>query len=237
MNPPLPPSPPPHDRVLIVDDDASILLGLEINLRSAGYEVYSASDGHAGLRLARTLAPDLLVLDLRLPGLHGLEVLAALRAEGCTVPVLVLSALGAEADKVRGLRLGADDYMTKPFGIQELTARAEALLRRLHPAGRAGGVRSFGEVEFDLRGRTVTRAGQPVHLTPKELDLLEVLVRSPGRVQTRDDLLARVWGRDYEGTARTVDNFLTALRRKLEPRPEEPAHLITVRGKGYRFDP
>jgi len=224
-------------RILVAEDDAHILEGLETTLASEGYAVEAVADGEAALAAWSRMRPDLLILDIMMPGRNGYEVCRAVRAADARVPIIMLSAKSEEIDKVLGLQFGADDYMTKPFGIQELTARAEALLRRLHPAGRAGGVRSFGEVEFDLRGRTVTRAGQPVHLTPKELDLLEVLVRSPGRVQTRDDLLARVWGRDYEGTARTVDNFLTALRRKLEPRPEEPAHLITVRGKGYRFDP
>ncbi len=225
-------------RVAVVEDDASIRLGLEINLRSAGYEVLSASDGPSGLQLIRRATPDLLVLDLLLPGLSGLEVLRRLRAEGRSLPVLILSALGQEADKVAGLRLGADDYLAKPFGVRELLARIEALLRRTRPAGGASGAQvSFGDVQVDLTARTVARGQEPVHLTPTEFDLLEVLVRAPGRAQSRSHLLGRVWGRGYEGTERTVDNFVNSLRRKLEQDPSRPQHLVTVRGRGYRFDP
>ena len=227
----------PGGRILIIEDDASIRLGLEINLRAAGYQVSAASDGPSGLRLARSLAPDLIVLDLRLPNLHGFDLLAELRRDGFTAPVLILSALQSEEDKVAGLRLGGDDYVTKPFSVLELTARVEALLRRARPGGQSRGVVRFGEVEIDLPARIVRRAGATVHLTPKELDLLEVLVRTPGRAHTRESLLERIWGRGYEGTERTVDNFMTNLRRKLEPVPGEPRYLVTVRGMGYRFDP
>lgn len=228
---------PPKARLLLVEDDASIRLGLEINLREAGYEVRSASDGPGGLRLALSLAPELIVLDLRLPGLHGLDLLSELRERGETMPVLVLSALGEERDKVAGLRRGADDYLTKPFGVLELLARVEALLRRSRGRVKAAVLLSFGDVSVDLHTRCVRRGDEELHLTPKEFDLLEVLLRSPGRVHTRGALLVRVWGRFYEGTERTVDNFMNNLRRKLEPGHARPVHLVTVRGKGYRFDP
>ena len=224
-------------RVLVVEDDASIRLGLEINLRSAGYQVVSASDGLAGLELLRRGGAQLLVLDLLLPRMHGLDVLRALRAEGRTLPVLILSALGQEADKVAGLRLGADDYLSKPFGVRELLARVEALLRRAAGQTAPGAQVHFGAVRIDLVARGAERDGTPVHLTPTEFDLLEVLVRAPGRAQSRAHLLRRVWGQGYEGTERTVDNFVNSLRRKLEDDPTQPAHLVTVRGRGYRFDP
>ncbi len=223
-------------RILVVEDDPSIRLGLEINLRAAGYEVLCASEGHTGLRLAQEAGADLLVLDLRLPGLHGLEVLRHLRDGGSALPVLVLSALGEEHDKVAGLRRGADDYVTKPFGLTELMARIEALLRRSGGMKDLGLLR-FGGVELDLQARQARRDGEEVHLTPTEMDLLEVLVRSPSRAFSRIELLERVWGRDYDGTERTVDNFVTSLRRKLERKPRSPQHLLTVRGHGYRFQP
>lgn len=224
-------------RILVIEDEANIRLGIEINLKANGYQVLSASDGLSGLKLARTSAPNLVILDLRLPGMHGFDVLKALRKDGFDSPVIILSAIGTETDKVAGLRLGADDYITKPFSINELLARVEAVLRRWQGISTAAGSLSFADVEVDLVSSKVTRAGKVVHLTPKEYDLLEILVRTPNRVHSREELLARVWGRYYEGTARTVDNFVVNLRKKLDPTPSRPTHLVTVRGKGYRFDP
>ncbi len=230
-------SQPAGARILVIEDEPNIRLGIEINLRANGYQVFSASDGLSGLKLARTSAPNLLILDLRLPGMHGFDVLKTLRKDGFDSPVIILSAVGTEIDKVTGLRLGADDYITKPFSINELLARVEAVMRRWHGISTATGSLVFADVEVDFVSSKVTKAGQVVHLTPKEYDLLEILVRTPNRVHSREELLTRVWGRYYEGTARTVDNFVVNLRKKLDPTPTRPTHLITVRGKGYRFEP
>jgi DNA-binding response OmpR family regulator len=221
--------------VLIVEDDPAIATGLSMNLRHDGHAVLVARDGDEGLRMALgEPEPDLVILDIMIPLRNGFEVLEAVRRRGSRVPVLVLSAKGREADKVRALDLGADDYVTKPFGLQELLARVKALLRRTEP----GGDRVvFGEVEVDLPGRRVTRAGREVQATPQEFRLLAHLIEHPGRACTRASLLDAAWGYDYEGTERTVDNFVRSLRVKLERDPEHPRHLVTVRGHGYRFDP
>ncbi|HVE84666.1 MAG TPA: response regulator transcription factor [Myxococcales bacterium] len=220
-------------RILVVEDDLSILSGLAINLKVEGYEVLQAQDGRAGLALAIDGRPDLVVLDVMMPELNGYEVLKELRRRGVDVPVVMLSARGQEPDKILGLDLGADDYVVKPFGLQELLARIKAVLRRRYPSGE---VISFGEVAVDLERKGVTRNGQPVDLTAQEYRLLAHLVENEGRIFTREELLSGAWGMDYEGTARTVDNFIRQLRLKLEPDPESPRHFVTVRGLGYRFE-
>jgi len=222
-------------RILVVEDDLAILTGLSMNLRFEGYEVLQAQDGRSGL--ARTLdeAPDLVVLDLMLPELNGYEVLKELRRRGRDTPVVVLSAKGQEADKILGLNLGADDYVVKPFGLQELLARIKAVLRRRYPVAGTPPV-TFGDVEVDMVARTVARSGKPVELTAQEFKLLALFLAQPGRTFTREELLSGAWGYDYEGSARTVDNFMRQLRLKFEPDPEEPRHFLTVRGLGYRFD-
>lgn len=224
--------------VLVVEDDPSIAIGLRINLESEGYVVHVAEDGDAGLSLARSLDPDLIVLDVMLPKRNGLEVLHDLRVEGRTMPIIILSAKAGEMDKVAGLELGAEDYVAKPFSLAELLARVRAALRRGHPMPapeRRRGI-VFGEVEVDVAGRNVKRAGEIVDMTAREFDVLVCLMTEKGRVLSRDDIFRRVWGPKHHGTPRTVDNFIQQLRAKLEVDPQEPAHIQTVRGVGYRFD-
>jgi DNA-binding response OmpR family regulator len=222
-------------RILVVEDDLAILTGLSMNLRFEGYEVLQAQDGRQGLARALDEAPDLVVLDLMLPELNGYEVLKELRQRGRDTPVVVLSAKGSEHDKILGLNLGADDYVVKPFGLQELLARIKAVLRRRFPSATQPPL-SFGDVLVDPVAKTVTRAGQPVELTAQEFKLLAHFLAHPGRTFSREELLSAAWGYDYQGSARTVDNFMRQLRLKLEPDPEEPRHFVTVRGLGYRFD-
>jgi two-component system alkaline phosphatase synthesis response regulator PhoP len=222
-------------RILVVEDDLSILTGLSMNLRIEGYEVLQAQDGRTGLAKALDEAPDLLVLDIMLPELNGYELLKELRRRGRYTPVVMLSAKGMETDKILGLNLGADDYVVKPFGLQELLARIKAVLRRRHPPTGTPPV-TFGDVEVELVSRTVSRAGKPVELTAQEFKLLAHFLAHPGRTFTREELLSGAWGFDYEGSARTVDNFVRQLRLKFEADPEDPRHFLTVRGLGYRFD-
>jgi DNA-binding response OmpR family regulator len=225
-------------RVLVVEDDPSIAIGLRINLESEGYVVNLAEDGEAGLEMARRLEPDLIVLDLMLPKRNGLEVLHDLRAEGRSMPIIILSAKAGEMDKVAGLELGAEDYVAKPFSLAELLARVRAALRRGNagpPPERRAGI-LFGDVEVDVAARNVKRAGEPVEMTAREFDVLVCLVNERGRVLSRDDIFRRVWGPKHHGTPRTVDNFIQQLRAKLEVDPQEPAYIQTVRGVGYRFD-
>ena len=221
-------------RILVVEDDLSILTGVSMNLKFEGYEVEQAQDGKTGLQKAIDLAPDLIVLDIMLPQMNGLEVMKELRARGRETPVIVLSARGQEPDKILGLNLGADDYVVKPFGLQELLARIKAVLRR---QSREQEPVSFDDVRVDLNARTVTKAGQAVALTAQELKLLCHFASNPGRTFSRDELLAAAWGYGYEGTTRTVDNFVSQLRGRFEKDADQPRHFVTVRGMGYRFDP
>jgi two-component system, OmpR family, alkaline phosphatase synthesis response regulator PhoP len=225
-----------NKRILIVEDDESITLGLEMNLRAEGYEVAVAVDGEAGLQRAAEDGFDLVVLDVMLPKMNGFEVLRVLRERNKTVPVVMLSARGAELDKVMGLELGAEDYITKPFGLAELLARVRAVLRRdgmvRRPASRV--VRA-GDLEINGELREVRRAGELVNLTATEFDILWCLVDAPNRPLSREEILSLVWGPGHHGTLRTIDNFVLQLRTKLERDPADPAHLLTVRGVGYRF--
>jgi DNA-binding response OmpR family regulator len=222
-------------RILVVEDDLAILTGLSMNLRFEGYEVLQAQDGRQGLQRALDDAPDLLVLDVMLPELNGFEVLKELRQRGRDTPVVVLSAKGAEMDKILGLNLGADDYVVKPFGLQELLARIKAVLRRRYPPAGTPPV-TFGTVVVDMEAKTVSRDGLLVEFTAQEFKLLAHFLAYPGRTFSREDLLRAAWGFGYEGSARTVDNFMRNLRLKLEPDPEEPRYFLTVRGLGYRFE-
>lgn len=222
------------ETVLIIEDDPSIRAGLELNLSLEGFKVTTCGDGERGLELAREQKPDLIVLDLTLPKLDGLTVLRAVRRDDRETPILILSARGQEASKVEGLSLGADDYITKPFGLKELLARVHAALRR---AGRGEEVRTFGDVQVDLKARRVTRAGQPLELTAREFDLLRHFILHPEMALSREQLMQAVWGIDYFGTARTVDNFIVRLREKIEADPAHPRFIETVRGIGYRFTP
>jgi len=228
-------------RILLIEDNADLAYGLRNNLEIEGYQVEVAGDGVKGLTRARAAKPDLVILDLMLPGMDGFRVLRALRDDDQAIPVLILTARGEEADKVRGLRLGADDYVTKPFGVLELLARVEALFRRTASPRRNGhgpepASLRFGEVEVLTPSRTVLRRGETVLLTPKEYDLLVALLRRDGACVTRVELLTEVWGYSAEVMSRTVDTHVAELRRKLEPDPARPAHIVTVRKTGYRLD-
>jgi two-component system alkaline phosphatase synthesis response regulator PhoP len=225
-------------RVLIVEDNYDLAFGLRNNLEIEGYAVDVAADGLSGLTHARTTHPDLVVLDLMLPGMDGYRVLRQLRADGLTMPVLILTAKGEEADKVLGFRLGADDYVTKPFGVLELLARVQALLRRSRPAATpaAPAIERFGDVEVHGSTRTVRRAGQAVPLTPMEFDLLVALLRRRGAVASRIELLSEVWGHSSAVLTRTVDTHIGELRRKLETDPSTPNPILTVRKTGYRLE-
>jgi two-component system, OmpR family, alkaline phosphatase synthesis response regulator PhoP len=223
-------------RILIVEDDESILLGLRMNLEAEGYDVEVATDGDDGLARASDGAVDLVILDVMLPKTNGFEVLRHLRSKGATVPVVMLSARGAEMDKVMGLELGAEDYITKPFGLAELLARVKAVLRRDGLSRKhVDVVVHAGELLIDSGTRQVTRGGDAVDLTATEFDVLWCLVKEQGRVLSREEILSRVWGAGHHGTLRTIDNFLLQLRSKLEKDSAEPEHLLTVRGVGYRF--
>jgi two-component system alkaline phosphatase synthesis response regulator PhoP len=221
--------------VLVVEDDESIALGLEMNLASEGYRVVSAADGEQGLSLARTSEIDLIILDVMLPRLNGFELLRTLRSERRHMPIIMLSARGAEMDKVMGLELGAEDYITKPFSLAEMLARVKAVLRRDAIArGNASALRA-GTLAIDTATREVHRNGGLVELTATEFDVLHCLVEAAGRVLSREQIQAKVWGPAHHGTPRTIDNFILQLRAKLEDSPTAPQHLMTVRGVGYRF--
>ena len=224
-------------RILVVEDNANLAYGLSTSLELEGHRVTVARDGAEGLRAARAGAPDLVILDLMLPEMDGYRVLKTLREEGFEVPVLILTARGAESDKVLGFRLGADDYVTKPFGLLELLARVEALLRRASRPAVAGepGVVTLGEIEVSPAQRAVRRRGAEVALTPKEFDLLMALVRRKGTVAGRLELLAEVWGHRAAVMTRTVDMHVAQLRRKLEDNPADPRHIVTVWKAGYRI--
>ena len=247
--------------ILIIEDDASISAGLALNLRVEGYVAHVANDGQAGIDQARALAPTLIILDLSLPKKNGLEILAELRASGDRTPIVILSARDAEADVVAALKLGADDYVSKPFGLAELLARVAAVLRRAQavppacvpivapapppvvaeapPASPHGPGEQLvvGDIVIGVDTRVVQRGGKEVKLTRLEFDLLLHFARHLGKVLSRDRLLRDVWDVHHDGSQRTVDNFVAQLRSKIEADPDHPRHLVTVRGAGYRLDP
>ena len=223
------------NRVLVVEDETAILQGLRDNLEFEGYQVFTAADGIAGMELIRKHDPHLIVLDLMLPRLSGYELCRKLRAEGVHTPILMLTARGEEADRVLGLDLGADDYVTKPFSVRELMARVRALLRRSAPGADLPNEIEFGDVGVDFVRYEAFRAGRKVDLTRKEFGLLRLLAAKEGAVVTRDELLEKVWGYDATPTTRTVDNHLAVLRAKLERDAAEPCHLVTVHGVGYKL--
>ncbi len=237
-------------RILVIEDDPSISLGLRINLEAEGYVVGVAEDGRAGLDRVTSEPWDAVILDVMLPKLNGFEVVKHLRSLGDHTPVLMLSAKSAESDKVMGLELGAEDYITKPFGVGEVLARIKVALRRRPPvaaqeasqnvsangsAPAQSGVYRFADVEIDPRTREVRRAGELVDLTATEFDILESLLLDMGAVVSRRKIFERVWGPNHHGTPRTIDNFVGHLRQKLEVDPTDPKHLMTVRGIGYRL--
>ena len=235
-------------RILIAEDDADIRRGLEATLESEGYEVISASDGEQAVKLARQLDPALVVLDVMMPRLSGFDACKQMRTAGFAGPILFLTAKSEEIDKVVGLKLGADDYVTKPFGVHELLARVEALLRR-HRRENSGTSANagfggelpvtfrIGEATIDRRTVTVERDGVVQTLTKRELKLLELLVARRGDVLTRDELLNGAWGIDYYGTTRTLDQHIAQVRKKIEPHPETPRWIETRHGLGYRLAP
>jgi DNA-binding response OmpR family regulator len=221
--------------VLIVEDDAAILMGLSDNLRFEGHEVLIADTGDAGYRLASEKRPELIILDLMLPKMGGLEILRRLRAQGFMAPILILTARGEETDQVLGLDLGADDYMTKPFSVRALLARVRALLRRGQADASLPAELRFDDITVNFRSYEALKNGTAVEMTRKEFGILRFLAAKPGQVVTREDLLNEVWGYENYPTTRTVDNHLTNLRKKIEADPSEPRRLITVHGVGYKL--
>ena len=227
-------------RILIVDDEPAILRGLADNLKRELHEVMTAADGETGYRLIKEKKPDLVILDLMLPKLSGYEVCRQIRSEGMKTLVLMLTARGEETDRVVGLDMGADDYVTKPLSIRELLARVRALLRRTQPAQATKAAidqLTVDKVTIDFRKYEARKAGKPLDMTRREFQLLQALASRPGEVVTRDELLEQVWGLEAYPTTRTIDNHIAGLRAKLERDPAEPKRLVTVRGVGYKWSP
>jgi DNA-binding response OmpR family regulator len=222
-------------KILVVDDEPTLVATVKYNLEREGYQVATAADGESGVAVARAERPDLIILDLMLPGLDGFEVCRILRRE-MTAPILMLTAKTEEVDKVVGLELGADDYVTKPFSMRELLARVRALLRRAEAPPPEAKVLTAGDLQVDLRRRQATWRGQALVLKPKEFDLLVFFLQNCGRAFTREQLLDQVWGYDFAGDTRTVDVHVSWLRQKIEDNPAKPTRLLTVRGVGYRFE-
>ncbi len=220
--------------ILIADDEPEILRGLEDNLRFEGYQTLTATDGEAALALAVERAPDLVLLDIMMPKRSGWDVCRELRRRGLDVPVIMLTARGEERDRVQGLELGADDYVTKPFSLRELLARVRAVLRRPGPRQKPAAL-AFADVRVDVRGRRVFRGGRETRLTRKEFDLLVYLLQHRGEIVTRERLLDEVWGYERFPTTPTVDTHVLRLRRKFETDPERPVFILTAHGQGYRF--
>ena len=224
-------------RILVVDDEKLLVKGLKFNLENEGYQVDGAYDGETAVEMARTVGYDLIMLDLMMPKMDGLQACMAIR-EQSTVPIIMLTAKGEDTDKLIGFEYGADDYITKPFNILEVKARVRALLRRSSMQNGAGGKSprlSCGALELDMERRSVFKSGQEIDLTAREFDLLEMLMRSPGKVYSRESLLDLVWGYDYQGDIRTVDVHIRRLREKLESDPANPDYIFTKWGVGYYF--
>ena len=241
-HPPAAGEPASERSILIIEDNESLALGLRTSLEVEGYRVTCVADGNEGLTWLDQHTPDLIVLDLMLPGMNGFELLRRYRGRGGSAAVLILSARDQEVDKVQGFRIGADDYVVKPVGVLELLARVEAIIRRVATARDAGAdgagrasLHRFSDVLVDLRTRTVLRSGNPVDLSPMEFDFLAYLIESGGGIVSRDTLMRQVWRYSTGVTSRTVDQHVARLRNKLEPDPAQPRHLITVRKAGYRF--
>jgi two-component system alkaline phosphatase synthesis response regulator PhoP len=222
-------------KILVVEDEPAMVAGLRDNFEFEGYEVITAQDGVEGLERALEESPDLVVLDVMMPRMSGLEVCKQLRAKRASLPIIMLTARGQEIDKVVGLELGADDYVTKPFSIRELLARVKSVLRRTAVLPKDKEQHSFSDVEVDLRRCRVVRSGKALDISSKEFDLLKYFICHPGETLSRDRLLEDVWGYENYPTTRTVDTHLVRLRQKLEPDPEQPQYFLTVHGTGYRF--
>ena len=226
-----------EDTILVIEDDRALREGLALNFELHGYQVETAADGEEGMRKAFDIRPDLIILDIMLPGWSGLDILAELRDRRQDVPVLILSARGTTDNKVEGLNIGADDYLAKPFELPELLARVEAMLRRRRVDLPSEPLVVFGHVTLDRDNRRVSVRGTEVALSAKEFDLLCFLALPPGRPRTREEILNNVWGWDFEGSPRTVDNFIRSLRRKLESVPGDPRYILTAHGVGYKLQP
>lgn len=229
----------PDKTILVVEDDASLLLGLEENLKFEGYNVLTASDGEQGFKVALEKAPDVILLDIVLPRMTGYQVCRALRQEGKRVPIIMLTARGEEVDKITGFDMGADDYVTKPFSVAELLARIRAVLRRAERRGDSDVKYRFGDFVLDMRARTLARrkgsVEKDVELTRTEFELLSCFLSNEGRALTRDELLNQVWGTEYLGTQRSLDTFVASLRGKIEVNPRQPRFIQTIHGVGYKF--
>ena len=222
-------------KILVVEDEPNMVVGLRDNFEFEGYEVITARDGVEGLQLALEESPDLVVLDVMMPRMSGLEVCKQLRAQRASIPIIMLTARGQEVDKVVGLELGADDYVTKPFSIRELLARVKAVLRRTSVLPKELDQHTFGDVEVDLRRCRVLKSGKALDVSSKEFELLKYFICHAGETLSRHQLLEDVWGYEHYPTTRTVDTHLVRLRQKLEPNPEQPQYFLTVHGTGYLF--
>lgn len=223
------------ETVLIIEDDPTMLRGLKDNFEFKGYKVLTASDGEKGLEAALNAKPDLILLDIMLPKINGYEICRLIREQKLDMPIIMLTAKGEESDIVLGLNLGADDYVTKPFSIKELLARAAAFLRRAKKE--VQDIHEFGCYRLDISARRLTRKGKEIELSPKEFDLLAFFIKRQGRALTRDEILNAVWGYDCIVTPRSIDRFVTTLRDKIEPDPSKPVFIHTIRQIGYRFEP
>jgi two-component system alkaline phosphatase synthesis response regulator PhoP len=221
--------------ILVVEDDSSILQGIRSNLTFEGYGILTARDGEKGWEIYQKKSPDLVILDIMLPKINGFELCKMIKRMNENQAILFLSAKGEEVDKIMGLDLGADDYMVKPFSIRELVARVRAILRRSTEEDEELTACKFDDVSIDFTGRVVHKGGETLDLTALEFNLLAYLINNAGRALPRDELLNKVWGYDYFGTARTIDNFITKLRGKLEEDPQNPKRIVSLRGLGYKF--
>jgi DNA-binding response OmpR family regulator len=222
-------------KILIVEDEPNMVSGLRDNFEFEGYQVISAPDGVSGLERALSESPDLVILDVMMPRMSGLDVCKHLKSKKPAIPIIMLTARGQEVDKVVGLELGADDYVTKPFSIRELLARVKAVLRRAGSAPRQVEKYSFGDVEVNVRSCQVSKRGKEMDFSSKEFELLKFFLHHPGETLSRDRLLEEVWGYDHFPTTRTVDAHIVRLRQKVEPKPDEPRFILTVHGTGYKF--
>jgi DNA-binding response OmpR family regulator len=223
------------ETILIVEDDPSIQRGLELNLQVEGYSVLTAGDGETGLQKAIEHKPDVILLDVMLPKLSGFDLCRQLRKQGMTMPIIMLTAKTQEIDKIMGLELGADDYVTKPFSIAEVVARVNAHVRRSKRFETTEANYAFGPYTLDVKGQVLRKDGNNLELSQKEFQMLKLFLENEGKVLSRQEILTKVWGFDYFGTDRTVDNFINKLRQKIEDDINNPEHILTMRGSGYKF--
>ncbi|MBK9973587.1 MAG: response regulator transcription factor [Planctomycetes bacterium] len=223
------------ETILVVEDDPSILRGLELNLQVEGYSVVTSADGEDGLKQALERRPDIILLDVMLPKLSGFDVCRQLRKQGLKMPVIMLTAKNQEIDKIMGLELGADDYVTKPFSVAEVVARVNACVRRSKQFETHEASYTFGDFTLDVKGQVLRRKQVEIELSQKEFLMLKLFLENEGKVLSRQEILAKVWGFDYFGTDRTVDNFINKLRQKVEDDINKPRHILTMRGSGYKF--